>query len=138
MWVYYFSRSKLEQTVHQTITFFNQQMAVFSEKREANPFVKARDIIEINPAKISWNHNFLQDITRGKKYEYSENRRVRAMYRPYCKAWLYFDSDLNARQYQNRRIFPDKTVSNLMICVSGLGGNKDSSTIIVDSIVDLN
>ena len=60
------------------------------------------------------------------------------MYRPYCKAWLYFDSDLNARQYQNRRIFPDKTVSNLMICVSGLGGNKDSSTIIVDSIVDLN
>ncbi|MFM6861926.1 MAG: type ISP restriction/modification enzyme, partial [Dolichospermum sp.] len=59
-------------------------------------------------------------------------------YRPYCKQWSFFDRDINDFVGQLPKIFPNQNLENLVICVNGVGGNKEQSTLIVDTLIDLN
>lgn len=58
-------------------------------------------------------------------------------YRPFHKQWLYYDREVNQRQYRIPAIFPVGKYSNKVICVTGAGGSKDFSCIITDCIPDL-
>ena len=60
------------------------------------------------------------------------------MYRPFQEQYLYFDKSVIQRTYQQDKLFPTPNTENLVVCVSGLGGNKPFSTIITDKIPDLN
>lgn len=57
------------------------------------------------------------------------------MYRPFNKQWLYFDKNLNERQYQFSKIFPDKDAQNVVINTGGVNG-KNFSTLVSDFISD--
>jgi predicted helicase len=58
-------------------------------------------------------------------------------YRPFCKQFMYFDKDFNARTYQNKRLFPNKDLSNVIISVSGIGGTVPFSILIINNVSDL-
>ena len=45
---------------------------------------------------------------------------------------------MNAMLYQNQKLFPNQNQTNVVICVSGLGGTKQNSTIISEYLPDLN
>lgn len=55
---------------------------------------------------------------------FSETKLVNGLYRPFIKQWLYFDKDLNERQYQMPNIFPESNIHNIIIAVTGIGGKK--------------
>ena len=59
------------------------------------------------------------------------------IYRPYCEQHMYFDNDYNARQYQNKKLFPTATSTNLVICVTGVGASKDFSALITNMVPSL-
>jgi predicted helicase len=90
--------------------------------------------IDTDPHKISWSHNLKQDLSRGKQHPYVESCIVPAVYRPFCKQWLYFSRSFNERVYQIPKLFPDSSVENRVISVTGVGANKAFSALIVDSI----
>jgi len=59
------------------------------------------------------------------------------MYRPFCKTNFYYGDGLIHRRYQMSKIFPTGREENLLICVSGVGSQKNFSTFIVDKLPDL-
>jgi len=132
-WVLNFSRNQLAKNVRTTIDFFNKQSGEF-QKASKQAKADVNSFVEVDSTKISWNRNFLQDLEKGKTYHFSEENIVSSLYRPFFKSHLYFDKDLNAMLYQNRRLFPNHKLPNTVICVSGTGGSKEFSVLISDHI----
>lgn len=133
-WVLNMSKNVLEENVKSTINFFNEQSKLFQSEKAKNQKLEAESFIDTDPKRISWNRNFIQDIEKGKSFSFEPNNIVTSIYRPFYKSKLYFDKDLNAMLYQNKKLFPNSTLKNLIICVSGSGGSKDFSTLISDCI----
>ena len=116
---YNFSRKKLQKNIQTTINFFN----------EHNPD-------EVDTKKISWTRATKQNKNRGKKYFYDEKKIISAIYRPFCKEFLYYDSYLNEYLFKMPKIFPTGNEKNFLICLSGTSDKKNFSVFITKKISD--
>lgn len=136
-WVHNFSYSQLENNVARTISFFNEQSNKFYEEKIKNHDLNVDDFIDLDSTKISWNRNFRQDIAKNKQFQLSDESFYKGLYRPFCKDWVYFDKDLNAMLYQNKKLFPTKEIDNKVICISGRAAQKPFSALITNCLPDL-
>jgi predicted helicase len=134
-WVSNFSETKLKENVKKSIDYFNSQLALIAHLPRT---VDVSDKVIQDPTSFSWNSNAFNDLKRRRTYQFEDSFMVTEQYRPYCRHRYYFSGELNARLYQMPRLLPDASTSNLLICVSGLGGTKDSSVIMTSLIADLN
>jgi len=137
-WVYNYSKSYLVENVKRTINFYNQKLAEYNAEIEGGKKIIIDNFIDANPTEISWNRNLKNDLSSNRKHRYNNDSIVIGSHRPFVKNHLYFDKALNAMLYQNTKLFPDKKTENLIICVSGLGGTKENTVIVSNTIVDLN
>ena len=128
-WAYNFSQKCLLHNVQNMIANYNDEV---EEKMTNND----REI-NYDDTKISWNRNLLQLYQKNGVITFNDNKIYVSMYRPYCKQFFYFEKDFNAMQYQNNRLYPTYDEKNIAICVSGIGGTKDFSCLIIESITDL-
>lgn len=119
--IYNFSRENLARNVQTTIDYYN-----------------SHDPTDFDPTKITWDDSARQNKNRGLEIEFDGSKVVEACYRPFCNTNLYYERILIQRRYQMSKIFPTGREDNLLICVSGLGGEKELSTIIKNKIIDLN
>jgi predicted helicase len=134
-WVYNFSQDSLADNVANMITFYNTQVSIYSQLCESKDNrSNVENVIDTNPKKISWSNYLKSLLERKLTTEYKENKILKSTYRPFCKQWLYFDNDLNDRRGQFPKIFPNSSLENLVICVTGIGASKGFSTLIVDAI----
>lgn len=136
-WVYNSSYNKVSSNVKSMIDYYNLQLNLFNQEKEKNSKIKAKDYVDKNPTKISWSSSLLPQIDRGNIVMYKENKIVKSLYRPFFKQNLYVGDNLIHRRGQFHNIFVDK-VENRIISVSGVGGNKISSTLISNQYIDLN
>ncbi len=136
-WVYNFSENILIHNMKQTIQFFNEQSQEYKRKVKYKTMASVDSFIDTNPKKIGWNHNLKTDVKNGKLHKFDPKEIVDGLYRPYCRNKIYFNRAFNARMYQNKKIFPSPNENNVVICVSGIGGNKEFSTIISSALPDL-
>ena len=105
-------------------------------KEYRNNFGKEKDELNYDPTKISWSSSLIADV---KKHKEPSAYTIRdALYRPYFKQNVYFGETFIHRMGQMKEIFPTPAHKNLVICVSGLGGTKQNTTIITNLIPDLN
>ena len=70
-------------------------------------------------------------------HRFFEENQNTSVYRPFSKQWLYYDKAFNQRRYQMPKIFPDSTVVNRVISVTGRGATKEFSALMADTIPDL-
>ncbi|MGG3893465.1 DEAD/DEAH box helicase [Geobacillus stearothermophilus] len=137
-WAYNFSNQSVKNNMQSMINFYNQQTNEFKSLGKMNPTIKdVNEFVDTDPHKISWSHNLKQDLCNGKRHLYEENSIVMSMYRPFCKQWLYFNRSFNERVYQIPKLFPNTSVNNLVISVTGIGASKDFSALMVDCIPNL-
>ncbi|MHA7864876.1 type ISP restriction/modification enzyme [Flagellimonas marinaquae] len=136
-WVHNFCKSKLSQNVKSSLDFYNSQSIKYKKDIELNKDLKVDDFIDTDETKISWNRNLKQDLEKFKIHSYQENDMVEALYRPFTKSQLYFNKDMNAMLYQNKKLFPNKAIKNVIICVSGRGAQKPFSVFASSNISDL-
>jgi predicted helicase len=130
-WVYNFSLEKLTTNIESSFAYYNMVLA----ERQINHNLTIETYIQ--PTKISWNHELLMALDKQQKL-YSNTTAFRmGIYRPYCEQHMYFDNDYNARQYQNKKLFPTATSTNLVICVTGVGASKDFSALITNMVPSL-
>ncbi|WP_373454534.1 type ISP restriction/modification enzyme [Helicobacter pylori] len=148
-WVYNFSQKRLMQSVQNCIDTYNADLKRFNERfREAfkqrTQGVKKADCykhlndkeITTDKTKIAWTDGLKNKLIRNENLPESGMERVRlALYRPFNKQWLYWDKDLIHRQSQLPKIFPDKSVRNVVIN-TGVGNGKDFSALVSDFISD--
>ncbi len=137
VWVYNFSKPELERNISSMIDFYNENVCIFENAKKENPSAKPNQYIRLTSSRISWNRGLKNDYEKLKHHLYRPETLRIAMYRPFVKEHYYFDKNFNDMVYQIPRLFPTPQSKNLVICVPGIGSNKDFSTIIVDVIPDI-
>ncbi|MEO7841613.1 MAG: type ISP restriction/modification enzyme [Anaerolineales bacterium] len=137
-WCYNSSKKELTRNIQSHIEFFNKQRLAFLTANKSQKGIELMSFLDRNPKKISWTTAIESDINKNVVHNIEDGNIVAAYYRPFFKQNLYYSRVLNERVYQTPKLFPNSTVKNLVICVSGLGGSKESSTIITDHLPDLN
>lgn len=65
--------------------------------------------------KIKWSEKLKDNLQRGMYVDFNANNIRPAMFRPFCKKYLYFDHSLVERTYQMSDIFPNRQSENNLI-----------------------
>ncbi|AOV17821.1 damage-inducible protein [Acidihalobacter aeolianus] len=138
-WAYNFSRVALESNMRRMIDNYNTEVDRYAAAcAGATEKPDVDTIVDSDPKRIKWSRGLKSDAERGRKYDLEQNSVVMSIYRPFTKAWSYFNRRLNDMVYQMPRLFPTPRHQNLAISVSGVGVTKDYSCLIVDCVPDLN
>lgn len=130
-WCLNYSKRALEEHVSSLITFYNSEVERYEHTERP---VDVNKFINANPRHISWSRALKKRLEKCKKIDTDEDQIVQSIYRPFSKQWLYFSRILNEVVSQVPRIFPDASVENKVICVTGIGAGADFSALIVDTI----
>jgi predicted helicase len=143
-WAYNFSRDALASNMKRMIEFYGFQLKGFKSataNRKARNAQERLDwvdkFIDNDPKKISWTVNVKNDLARLTDHQFDPHCLVQAMYRPFCKQWLYFNRRFNERVYQMPKIFPKEGSDNLVICMTGRGATKEFSVLVSNLVPDL-
>ncbi|MDG5813801.1 DEAD/DEAH box helicase family protein [Chitinispirillales bacterium ANBcel5] len=136
-WCYNSSKTCLKRNIERTLEYYNEQRKLFAHSIKNVDKIDIKDILQFDPKKISWTHALSENIMKDIKHDIVNGQFVQSLYRPFFKQRVYFSRALNERVYQIPKLFPKSTLNNLVICVSGVGVTKDFSTIISDTLPDL-
>lgn len=134
-WVFNYSSSRLIEKLTSSINFYNTQVKLFLEKDKKN--LNIDDFLDTNQKKISWSRGLKTNLKKGNFAKFELNNIRISLYRPYTKQNFYFDKMFNEMQLQIPYIFPERNLSNRVICVTGRGASKEFSVLITNLIPDL-
>jgi predicted helicase len=87
--VYDWNRVALEKRMKEFIASYNAEVHRHHAEPEAGW-----------PDRLKWSEGLKLSVSRGKLAKFGRERIVWALYRPFCKQWLYFDQIVNERVYQ--------------------------------------
>jgi len=85
---------------------------------------------------IKWSRNLKRRFAQGRTEPVSNERIVRASYRPFCRRWLY-DSELYIDEGGSKEEMFPVGQPNKAICFSDIGTRSDYCVLAVDGIADL-
>lgn len=128
-WCWNFSKKNLAYNIKNAITFYNSQV---------DDDDLSEDKILYDRKKFSWTRATINSCLKKKRFNFDEKCFVVGCYRPFIRQNIYFSRQLNEMVYQIPKLFPDKKLNNLVICVHGTGGKKDFSAIVTNVLPDLN
>jgi predicted helicase len=137
-WVYNFSRAAVAENMRRMIDFYNSQVVAFGEQcRAAGKDAEkvAQRLIDTDPKKIKWTRGLIGHLSHARVAEFSDDKIGIGLYRPFSKAWLYYDRQFN--EYFKEKLFPSTRHPNLAISVTGVGVSKDFACLIVDAVPDV-
>ncbi len=106
-WVYDFDRENLEKKIKYHISEYEKFRKNWNGE-DINEFVHSEN-------SIKWTRHLKNQLKKGKKLEFSEDKIYKSLYRPFVKKELYFDFYLNEMQYQQPQIFPKNDSENVVI-----------------------
>src|SRR5690606_33029403 len=86
---------------------------------------------------VKWTGPLVADVARIRSAEFDPSHLRVAMYRPFSKETLYFDSQFNHRQGQLRQVFPSSETHNFGFYITAPGAGHDSSPLMTNAIPDL-
>jgi predicted helicase len=140
-WCYNAAKASLSDNMKQMIDFFNDEATRFS-KAFAGLDKKAREAelegyINTDPAQISWTRSLKQELVKDRRFAFDESCLAPSYYRPFTKQWIYFNRKLNEYVNLMPRFFSKSAKNNRVICVTGIGGNKDFSCLITNELPDV-
>ncbi len=140
-WCYNFSKDQIAKNMQSTIAFYNSEVMRYKEACDGlakENYPEVGKFISNDSTKISWTRALKKDLQINKRATFQNNCFVNSLYRPFTKRWMYFNRQFNESVGQMSKIFPDASVENRVICVSGVGARNAVSTFISDSLVDYN
>ena len=120
-WVYDFSESTLEDKVRYMINVYQETL-------------KDKDFSDKN--KIKWDADLTQYLARKINKIFNIQNLLSSTYRPYTKAYLYFDRHFNGRTYQWFDIYRSNQ-ENYYVCLSGIGASKPFQCLVTNQITCL-
>jgi predicted helicase len=140
-WCYGFGKKALRTSVDRLIDAYNDQRKRFHADHKGASrqelAAHAEDFIDRDPKKIKWTSSLISHLVNDREITPRNDATRVAMYRPYARQWLYYDNALNHRQSSNDSLFPPR-LQNVVIALSGIGGGKESSALVIDCMGDFN
>ncbi|MDR1110887.1 MAG: DEAD/DEAH box helicase family protein [Deltaproteobacteria bacterium] len=137
IWNYNYSKNNLLENINNLISFYNFQRKKYNKIKLNNDLTNINSIIEYDNCKISWSRSLIKNIERNIQLKFDSKNAAISLYRPFLKQHLYFDKKLIEYIYTIPQLFPTQNHHNLVICVSGIGVNKEFSTIMTNILPDL-
>ena len=137
-WSYNYSSVVLTNNIKNTIDFFNNQRRIVQEMLVTSPSLRVEDMIDSDTTKISWTVNLKKKVLEKQDLVFSEPHVIEGTYRPFQKQKFYYHRDLIERPGQWSKFFPSYNTKNMVICVNGLGSSKGFTSMMCDTIIDLN
>lgn len=135
-WVYNYSIDKLRNNVNNMINFYNKERKKCVNALKLNNNADLISLLDTNAKNISWTANLKRYVQTNVFVDYNLESFITANYRPYCKQHMYYNRYLIERPSQWDRIYPNKLLDNIVILVSGIGGNFFDA-IIANKITDI-
>jgi len=139
-WVYNFGKAGVDRCMAEMIAEYMEQrdryLAICNQKAKGDR-PDFNDHVTYDSRKISWNRSLLNDFAKCVPHSFDAEHIVPAVYRPYCREWLYFDRHMNDMVYRIPSLFPSTMATNLVISISGLGVTKGFSAIISNALPDV-
>lgn len=136
-WVYNSSENILKQNIIKSIEFYNKQRVEFHQAKAVNLELEIDNFIDYNSQKIAWTLALKNNLKNNNSIEFKKKSIRIVHYRPFFKQKAYYNRKLNEVVGTTPKLFPITELSNLVICVSGVGVTKDFSTIITNTLPDL-
>lgn len=136
-WVYNFSKNKLISNMKSMILFYEKQ------REEILPLniAKNDDInkyIDKSTQKISWTRALKNDILKNVKHMFQKDNCYFGILRPFIAQNLYYDKNFIESPALFSNVFPNPNHDNILICVSGIGANKENCIYITNKFIDYN
>ena len=102
-WVYCFDKNQLAAQMQRTVETYNSEIDRW--KRVGQPD-NIDNFVDRDETKIKWSSRLKETFARGVYAEFKEDKIRNALYRPFTKRFLFFDSVMNHRRGIFPRIFP--------------------------------
>ncbi|MBQ7593026.1 MAG: DEAD/DEAH box helicase [Synergistaceae bacterium] len=128
-WCYNFSRESLCENMRAMIEVYNSE-----RERWGNYHGEAeiRDFVNSDERKISWSRGLFKRAANNEPITFRDEAVRVSLYRPFVKEYCCFDERVNEYVYSMPEIFPEHDTKNLLICLSGIGANKNFSVLMTD------
>ncbi len=136
-WAYDFNNKYLSANIKRMIETYNQHV---NKWNTLSPKPIIDDFVLNDYKQISWSEGLKNTLHRQIILKHQEDKIRLAIYRPFTKQYLYFDQHLSERRYQMPFIFPNKQngIDNIIICITGIGGNADFTCLCTNLTIDMN
>jgi predicted helicase len=140
-WCYNAAKVGLSDNMRHMIDFFNAEAMRFAENfvglGRKDLEAEVDGYINPDPSQISWTRSLKQELVKDSRFAFDESCLTPSYYRPFTKQWIYFNRRLNEYVNLMPRFFPKSGKENRVICVTGIGGNKDFSCLITNALPDV-
>lgn len=141
-WAYNSSKQSLKENMESMIGFYNGQVDSFAKHCQANgistPTTSDVDkFIDLDATKISWSRADKARVATGEVYALQVGSVRVSTYRPFMRAFAYFDRKLNDTLGQLPRVFPTLGHKNIGFYNVGNGSAVPFSVLMLDSVPDL-
>jgi predicted helicase len=135
-WLYDFAAEALERKVSTLVENYNLEVARYSRASG----VKGIDsFVNNDPRFIKWTDRLREALKRRKELAFDKSKIRRSVYRPFTNKFVYFDSLLVQRRYQQHVFLPVSSAEseNSLLCVSDNGFRSPFSTLMVEVLPNL-
>ena len=129
-WIYNFSAEKVKANARSAVEFFNSEATRLAGRLETTP--------DLDSTRFSWTRESRRDLAGGRRYAYDAEAISHAMYRPFCRQWMYSHSDLITGGGSVFNLFPGDNSGQIGLYITGVGTSKPFSVLAIDSLPDLN
>lgn len=136
-WVYNFNEQSLRDNLERFISTFNRAATEIANGEPVNKFLK-RSLQFSDPTLIKWSSSLERNLTRRDHLSLQPSKIKTAVYRPFCKQHLYFDSTLNHRTSRVPSAFPFKFAANVGFFLNVGGTPRPFCLLASADIPDLN
>ena len=106
--------------------------------REKHPEYEINDFLDQYEKNIKWDSTLKNRFEAGRSVVFSSSVIRKTIYRPFVGVYCYAEDVFVKRPRIRDTMFPTPDRINRAICVSGVGSTKLFSTLIVDTMPDLN
>ena len=102
-----------------------------------NPKLAVTDLTRRNVSNIKWDSDLENNLKRKRKPDYSQGHIRKVVYRPFILSNCYADYLFIHRKHLMHNFYPQRSSENRVICVSGIGSAKQFSTLVCDTMPDV-
>jgi len=134
-WAYDFNKNVLEGKMLRFIDTYNGEIDRW--RRRSNSSITVDNFVTYDDSKIKWSSSLKAEVLRLQYVDFTKDKIRKALYRPFCKEWLFLERIFIERVYQFPQILPIPEAENVVICVSAIGSNKLFHCLATDVIPDM-
>lgn len=135
-YAYGFTAAQVAAKMEQTIAKYNAELKRWQARSDLA--VCSHDFLDRDRTRIAWSATLRRKLERGVVTHFDPAKIRPALFRPFTRCYVYFDTDWTERRYNLPHIFPDSAAEaeNRAIALSDVAMRAPFSVLMTDRLPD--